>query len=47
MFKQVLRTLRTFLKDIKRGKVECEGFINPATLDFDISANERITEING
>lgn len=38
--------LDRFLKDIKRGKVECEGFINPATLDFDNSANERITEIN-
>lgn len=37
--------LDQLLKDIKRGKVECEGFINPATLDFDNSANERITEI--
>lgn len=38
--------LEQMLKDIKRGKVECEGFINPATLEFDNSANERITEIN-
>ena len=38
--------LDQLLKDIKRGKVECEGFINPATLEFDNSANERITEIN-
>lgn len=33
------------LKDIKRGKVECEGFKNTATLDFDNVENERITEI--
>ena len=46
MSQQVLRTLRTFLKDIKRGKVECDGFKNPATLDFDNAENERITEIN-
>lgn len=38
--------LDQLLKDIRRGKVECEGFKNPATLDFDNSANERITEIN-
>lgn len=38
--------LDQLIKDIKRGKVECEGFINPATLEFDNSANERITEIN-
>ena len=38
--------LDRLLKDIKRGKVECGGFKNPATLDFDNSANERITEIN-
>ena len=38
--------LDQLLKDIKRGKVECGGFKNPATLDFDNSANERITEIN-
>ena len=38
--------LDQLLKDIKRGKVECEGFINPATLDFDNAENERITEIN-
>lgn len=38
--------LDQLLKDIKRGKVECEGFKNTATLDFDNSANERITEIN-
>lgn len=34
------------LKDIKRGKVECGGFKNTATLDFDNMQNERITEIN-
>ena len=34
------------LKDIKRGKVECGGFKNTATLDFDNTQNERITEIN-
>nr|DAK63807.1 MAG TPA: hypothetical protein [Bacteriophage sp.] len=33
------------MKDIKRGKVECDGFKNPATLDFDNTQNERITEI--
>ncbi|MDD6984260.1 MAG: hypothetical protein PUJ47_03545 [Clostridia bacterium] len=38
--------LDRLLKDIKRGKVECGGFKNPATLEFDNSANERITEIN-
>lgn len=38
--------LDQLLKDIKRGKVECDGFKNTATLDFDNSANERITEIN-
>lgn len=38
--------LDQLLKDIKRGKVECEGFINPATLEFDNAENERITEIN-
>ena len=38
--------LDQLLKDIRRGKVECEGFINPATLEFDNSANERLTEIN-
>lgn len=38
--------LDQLLKDIRRGKVECEGFKNPATLEFDNSANERITEIN-
>lgn len=37
--------LDRFLKDIKRGKVECGGFKNTATLEFDNSANERITEI--
>lgn len=31
--------------DIKRGKVECGGFKNTATLDFDNVENERITEI--
>lgn len=34
------------MKDIKRGKVECEGFKDPATLAFDNAENERITEIN-
>lgn len=38
--------LDQLLKDIKRGKVECEGFKTPATLDFDNAQNERITEIN-
>ena len=38
--------LDQLLKDIKRGKVECGGFKNPATLDFDNAENERITEIN-
>lgn len=38
--------LDQLIKDIKHKKVECEGFINPATLEFDNSANERITEIN-
>lgn len=38
--------LDRFLKDIKRGKVECGGFKNTATLDFDNVENERITEIN-
>jgi hypothetical protein len=38
--------LDQLLKDIKRGKVECDGFKNPATLDFDNAENERITEIN-
>lgn len=38
--------LDQLLKDIKRGKVECDGFKNTATLDFDNAANERITEIN-
>jgi hypothetical protein len=37
--------LDQFLKDIKRGKVECGGFKNTATLDFDNVENERITEI--
>lgn len=37
--------LDQLLKDIKRGKVECDGFKNPATLDFDNTQNERITEI--
>lgn len=37
--------LDQLLKDIKRGKVECGGFKNPATLDFDNAENERITEI--
>jgi hypothetical protein len=37
--------LDQLLKDIKRGKVECGGFKNPATLDFDNTQNERITEI--
>lgn len=37
--------LDQLLKDIKRGKVECDGFKNPATLDFDNAENERITEI--
>lgn len=38
--------LEQMLKDIKRGKVECGGFKNTATLDFDNVENERITEIN-
>lgn len=38
--------LDQLLKDIKRGKVECDGFKNHATLDFDNVENERITEIN-
>lgn len=38
--------LDQLLKDIRRGKVECGGFKDPATLEFDNSANERITEIN-
>lgn len=38
--------LDQLLKDIKRGKVECGGFKNTATLDFDNTQNERITEIN-
>ena len=38
--------LDQLLKDIKRGKVECDGFKKPATLDFDNAENERITEIN-
>ena len=37
--------LDQLLKDIKRGKVECDGFKNPATLDFDNTQNKRITEI--
>lgn len=37
--------LDQLLRDIKRGKVECEGFKNPATLEFDNVENERITEI--
>lgn len=37
--------LDRLLKDIKRGKVECEGFKNSATLDFDNVENERMTEI--
>ena len=37
--------LDQLLKDIKRGKVECDGFKNTATLDFDNAENERITEI--
>ena len=37
--------LDQLLKDIKRGKVECGGFKNPATLDFDNAENVRITEI--
>lgn len=39
--------LDQLFKAIKRGKVECDGFKNPATLDFDNTQNERITEING
>lgn len=31
--------LDQLLKDIKRGKVECGGFKNPATLDFDNAEN--------
>lgn len=38
--------LEQMLKNIKRGKVECGGFKNPATLDFDNAENERITEID-
>lgn len=38
-------TRTAIAKDIKRGKVECDGFKNPATLDFDNAENERITEI--
>lgn len=38
--------LDRLMRDIMRGKVECGGFKNPVTLDFDNSANERITEIN-
>lgn len=38
--------LDQLLKDIRRGKVECGGFITPATLEFDNAQNERITEIN-
>lgn len=38
--------LDQLLKDIKRGKVECEGFKNPATLEFGNAEIERITEIN-
>ena len=38
--------LGQLLKDIKRVKVECDGFKNPATLDFENAANERITEID-
>lgn len=37
--------LDQLLKDIKRGKVECGGFKNPATLDFDNTQNERTTLI--
>lgn len=37
--------LDQLLKDIKRGKVECGGFKNPATLDFDNNENEQITQI--
>lgn len=37
--------LDQLLKDIKRGKVECDGFKNTATLDFDNAENVRITEI--
>lgn len=38
--------LDQLLKDIRRGKVECGGFKNTATIDFDNVENERITEIN-
>ena len=38
--------LEQLLKDIKRGKVECGGFKDPATLAFGNAENERITEIN-
>lgn len=37
--------LERLLKDIMRGKIECGGFKNPATLAFDNAENERITEI--
>ena len=37
--------LDRLMRDIMRGKVECGGFKNPATLDFDNAENERITEI--
>lgn len=37
--------LDQLLKDIKRGKVECGGFKNPATLAFDNTQNERTTLI--
>lgn len=37
--------LDQLLKDIKREKVECGGFKNPATLDFDNTQNERTTLI--
>lgn len=37
--------LDRLMRDIMRGKVECGGFKNPATLDFDNTQNERITEI--
>ena len=37
--------LDQLVKDIKRGKVECGGFKNPATLDFDNTQNERTTLI--
>lgn len=38
--------LDQLMRDIMRGKVECGGFKNTATLAFDNVENERITEIN-